>query len=111
MRLAHGRVTTIAAVRVGVGFMADKIGVHTLCDPSPKTSPPFQIAEAIVAFPLPCSSWQGLASFHAQGKQDCCAHVAGAHHMALLVVALQCPCCSPMPGQLLLGGRAWCQEH
>lgn len=72
-----GRGTAIAAVRVGVGFMADKIGVHTLSDHGPRTSPPLRIAEAVVAFPLPCSSWQGLASFHAQGKQDCSAHVAG----------------------------------
>lgn len=108
---SHGRATSIAAIPVGIGFTADKIGVQTLSDHGPKTSPPSWIAEAVVAFPLALLFLAGAGFFSCPGEAGFWCSPYGAHYMGLLVVALQCPCCSPMPGQLLLGGRGWCQEY
>lgn len=105
----HDRATSIAAIPVGTGFTADKIGVQTLSDHGPKTSPPSWIAETVVALALLFLAGAGFFSCPGEAGFRCSPY--GAHHVGLLVVALPCPCCSLMPGQLLLRGRGWCQEY
>ena len=72
--LSRGGAASTVAARVSAGLVADEAGVQRLSDHSPKTSPSWWIAEAVLAFPLPCSSRQGLASSRALGEAGllCC---------------------------------------